>query len=128
MLTDETFVAANSGSHEYSASGLVLNQHIWDDLLESGITFCFAAEHGLHVLLYPVPESYHVAAVKQDSVPAASEITLLIVSHNGTVNAHDLGVAIFLSILFNRHIFPSFCETSMFRRSILHQISDKIAG
>ena len=128
VLTDQTFVAANSGRHEQSAGGFVFNQHIRNHLLESGITFCFAPEHGLHVLLHPVPERDHIAIIEQDSVPTAGEVTLLKIGYNRTVNAHDLGVAIFLSILFNRHDFPSFCETLMFRRLVYQRIFDRTAG
>ena len=80
------------------------------------------------MLLHPVPERDHIAIIEQDSVPAAGEVTLLKIGYNRTVNAHDLGVAIFLSILFNRHDFPSFCETLMFRRLVYQRIFDRNAG
>jgi len=70
------------------------------------------------MLLYPIPESYHITAVKQDSVPAAGEITLLVIGDNRAVNAHDDFVTVLLTILFNVHVLPSFFETSRFRRSI----------
>ena len=128
MLADQTFVTTNAGSHENTACRLVFNQHIRNHLLECGIAFCFAAKHSFHVLLHPVPERDHIAVIEQDSIPAASEITLLKIGYNRAVNAHNLGVAIFLSILFNRHDFPSFCETSMFRRLAYQRIFDRNAG
>ena len=81
----------------------MLQDYIWDDLLEVRGALSFPARHGCQVLCDQVLQRYNLIAVYLDGVAPAGEAILLNLIRDGAINAPHNGIAILGFILLWGH-------------------------